>query len=67
MDYSTLSAADRLLIARDALRGFESDHYRLTAFPQPGSEERAKQLEELIARARKEVEALEKEVSKEDK
>jgi hypothetical protein len=62
--YETLSEADLLATARDALRGKETDHYRLTilAKTEPSAAERLPVLEEQIADLRKEVAAKEKSV-----
>ncbi len=62
MDYTELSEADRLLLARDRLRGLESDHYRQSIAPEPGADERLKRLEEHVKQVREEVKRLEKEV-----
>lgn len=74
MDYTTLTEADRLLIARDRLRGLETDHYRTSLDAQVGpvnnpaangAEQRVAQLEEQIAVVKDEIAKLEKSVDKE--
>jgi hypothetical protein len=55
MEYSTLSNDDLLLIARDALRGRESDHYRLTLVNEPNKQFRLAELEANIAILKAEI------------
>lgn len=64
VEYTTLSAEDRLVLARDALRGRESDHFRLSLTDEsvePTRNPRLSQLGNEIQRIRKVVEKLEKE------
>ncbi len=69
MEYSTLSAADKLSIARDALRGRESDHFRLSLMDtvSGSSPERLKEIESEIESMQKETASLEKEFEAADK
>ena len=69
MEYTTLTEADRLMIARDRLRGLESDHYRISLDAEAGDPNnpasaqaaaRADQLEESIKAVKAEVTKLEK-------
>lgn len=60
MAYETLSDADLLTVAKDTLRGFETDHYRAKLTKRPGGEQHAKQLEDDIKRAKAEIARLEK-------
>lgn len=59
MDYLTLTNADLLQQARDALRGAESDHYRLSTSRRGYNAEVLAQVEEDMAFYRAEVERLE--------
>lgn len=59
MDYTTLSEADQLLIARDTLRAKESDHFRLTIAPDAGSAGRLDDLATQIEDLKKVVADLE--------
>lgn len=60
MDYETLTAADKLLIARDALRAAETDHYRISLDPASGGgEARVAELEERVERLRDAVKEAE--------
>lgn len=61
MEYTTLTAADRLLLARDTLRGRESDHYRVSILNEPNKEDRLARLETEIENVREEVASLEAE------
>lgn len=64
--YTTLSEADRVVLARDALRARESDHFRLTLVDQkvePSAEARLEQLAAEIERLRGVVSALERDES----
>lgn len=62
MEYKTLSAADRLLLARDMLRGRESDHFRISLTNEPNKEARLESYEVEIEELRHTVERLEAEV-----
>lgn len=66
MDYTTLSVADQLLLARDLLRAKESDHYRLSLVDEPNVSARTEQLETQIKELRKKVEDLEKQTDEDD-
>lgn len=60
MDYETLNAADKLLIARDALRAAETDHYRISLDPASGGgEARVAELKERVERLRDAVKEAE--------
>jgi hypothetical protein len=48
MDYETLSLADRLQIAKDTLRGRETDHFRISLLEEPQREERLASIGEEI-------------------
>lgn len=63
MEYTTITAADRLLLARDRLRGLESDHYRISIVTEPNQESRLAQLEEQIDEAKAEIAAVEAEIA----
>ncbi len=67
MDYPTLSMGDKLQIARDALRGVESDHYRMSLLvdSQPGAESRMAQLEAEAETLRAKIAKLEAEAAAE--
>lgn len=67
MQYTTLSTADRLLLARDALRGRESDHFRLSLLDESSRGDRLEVLAAEIDTIRKEVSALEKQAAKEER
>lgn len=54
-----LSNADKLLIARDTLRGQESDRYRISLLDEPGKAERLALYDANIARLEEEVASLE--------
>ena len=64
VDYTTLTEQDKLVLAQDALRGKESDHYRLTllAVNEPQYVERIAQLAEEVERLVEEV-AVQKEAA----
>jgi cell division protein FtsB len=62
MDYATITAADKLLLARDRLRGLESDHYRISIASEPNQEQRLADLEAQIEEVKAEVAAVEAEV-----
>jgi hypothetical protein len=69
-EYTTLNAGDLLLIARDTLRGRESDHFRLSLLAKTEPEAYGTRLEALeaeIKELRKEVSAREKAAEKEAK
>jgi hypothetical protein len=59
--YETLTAEDLLNIARDALRGRESDHYRLSLLSpaSSGGPTRLKEIEAEIASIKGEIRAME--------
>jgi hypothetical protein len=59
MHYDTISDHDKLLLARDALRGREADHFRLSLLEEPNRDFRLGQLELEINRLREEVAKLE--------
>lgn len=62
MDYQILTPADKLSIARDALRAAETDHYRISLDPASGGgEARLAELEERVERVRAAVKELEDE------
>ena len=65
-EYVAINLHDQLLLAKDALRGAESDHYRRSHEP-PGfsSQENIEQLEERVAHWRTEVERLEAAIAEE--
>lgn len=62
MDYETLGVEDKLLLARDMLRGRESDHYRISLTHEPGKEARLKTYEEEIEDIKDQVARLQAEV-----
>lgn len=63
MEYETLSTGDKLQIAQDALRGAETDHFRVTLDPiGGGGQTRLDQLEDRVLRARRAVEELQTEL-----
>lgn len=57
--YTTLTDADKLLIARDTLRGRETDRFRVSLLNEPGKESRLAQYDEEIAALRETVADLE--------
>jgi hypothetical protein len=59
MDYETLSDHDKLLLARDALRGRESDHFRISLLNEPNRDFRLGQLEAEIENIKTQVAQLE--------
>lgn len=61
--YSNISNADRLNIARDALRGKESDHFRLSILNEADSEQRLDQMAQEIESLQGVVSRLESEAS----
>jgi hypothetical protein len=65
-EYQTLTLHDKLAIAKDALRGAESDHYRRSNEPETASSDQVTQLEERIATWRTEVDNLEKAIAAEE-
>lgn len=65
--YTTLTTADELALKRDQLRGKESDHVRLSEFPEEaGGPGRIEELEEKILRLRRKVDKLEERVAAEE-
>lgn len=64
-EFTYLTDEDRLLLAKDALRGKESDYYRLSLLPED-SGGRLPIIEIQIERLREEVKALEQEVVEND-
>lgn len=64
-DYVTLSTADKLLIARDTLRGRESDRFRISLLSEPNKEQRLADLDADIERIAGVVSELEAEVEAE--
>lgn len=71
MEYLTLTPEERLVLATESLRGYETEHYRTTLVsPQqqgPQGNQRVEQLEELIAKVGAEVKALKKEIDSRSK
>lgn len=68
MDYTTLSEGDKLSLARDALRGLESDHFRTQVLvAQPNQAARLNQLELQIAGVREQIKVLEKAAAEEQR
>ena len=64
MEYETLSIHHKLLIAKDALRAAETDHYRVSLDPASGGgEARLVELEARVRRTRREVRKVEAEVA----
>lgn len=60
MEYQTLNYADKLQLARDAVRAAETDHYRATLDPPAfGGETRLLELEERVVRVREALAELE--------
>jgi hypothetical protein len=66
MEFSTLSKQDLLLIARDTLRGRESDYYRISLLDEPNKEARLADMEETIEEIKKEISRLERRVGIDD-
>lgn len=59
MDYETLNDDDKLLLARDRLRGLESDHYRISLTHEASRDSRMAQLEDERDTVREEIARLE--------
>lgn len=64
MEYETLTLEDELGIARDALRGRESDHYRISLLNEPSKPERLAGIEADVGRIRAEIARLEAEIQR---
>lgn len=61
-----LTKADQLALARDSLRGKESDHFRISQLPEDGGPGRLAVLEDQVVRLREKVNELEAEVEAEE-
>lgn len=60
--YTTLSPADLLLVARDTLRGRETDHFRVSLLNEPGKENRLAAMSDEIENLKQVVADLEAEI-----
>lgn len=59
MDYEVLDNETKLLLARDMLRGKESDHFRVGLTTEPGKEARQQALEADIVKIKAAIAELE--------
>ena len=62
MEYTSISTAEQLLLARDLLRAKESDHFRLSIVSEPNTTARIQELEGQIEELRSKISELESEV-----
>lgn len=61
MQYTTLTEADKLQLARDTLRARESDHFRISLLDEPNKETRLADYETEIDNLRTTVDELQSE------